>query len=59
MVPRVHGETYAERIPNTKLTVIPGAGHSAHVEKPQETADVIREFLEKENEPRRGVWHTP
>jgi pimeloyl-ACP methyl ester carboxylesterase len=59
MVPRVHGETYAERIPNTKLTVIPGAGHSAHVEKPQETADVIREFLEKENEPRRGVWRTP
>jgi pimeloyl-ACP methyl ester carboxylesterase len=45
-VPRSHGETYAERIPNAKLTVIPGTGHSAHVEKPEETAKLVGEFLE-------------
>lgn len=47
MVPRQHGETYAERIPNAKLTIIPGAGHSAHVEKPEETANLIQEFLKR------------
>ncbi|HUF40812.1 MAG TPA: alpha/beta hydrolase [Verrucomicrobiae bacterium] len=47
MVPRQHGETYAERIPNAKLTIIPGAGHSAHVEKPDETANLIQEFLKR------------
>jgi pimeloyl-ACP methyl ester carboxylesterase len=45
MVPRVHGETYAERIPNTKLKMISGAGHSAHVEKPEETAKLVSDFL--------------
>lgn len=47
MVQRVHGETYAERIPDAKLTIIPGAGHSGHIEKPNEAAKLIREFLEK------------
>lgn len=46
-VPRSHGEMYAERIPNSELKIIPGAGHSAHVEKPGETAKLVREFLEK------------
>jgi len=45
MVPRVHGETYAKLIPNAKLTVIPGAGHSVHVEKPEETARLVADFL--------------
>jgi pimeloyl-ACP methyl ester carboxylesterase len=47
MVPRAHGETYAERIPNAKLTIIPGAGHSAQVEIPEETAKVVLDFLTK------------
>lgn len=46
-VPRVHGETYAKRIPNAKLQIIPGAGHSAHAEKPDETAMLVRDFLGK------------
>ena len=45
MVPRAHGETYAKLIPNAKLTVIPGAGHSVHVEKPEETARLVADFL--------------
>jgi pimeloyl-ACP methyl ester carboxylesterase len=45
MVPRAHGETYAERIPNAKLTIVSGTGHSANVEKPRETATLISDFL--------------
>ncbi|HSK29961.1 MAG TPA: alpha/beta hydrolase [Candidatus Limnocylindria bacterium] len=47
MVPAKHGETYAERIPNAKLTIASGAGHSAHVEKPEETAKAVREFIQR------------
>jgi pimeloyl-ACP methyl ester carboxylesterase len=46
-VPRVHGETYAERIPGAKLAIVPGAGHSVPAEKPEETAKLICEFLKK------------
>jgi pimeloyl-ACP methyl ester carboxylesterase len=48
MVPRAHGETYAKLIPDSgELTIIPGAGHSAHVEKPAETANLVLDFLAK------------
>jgi pimeloyl-ACP methyl ester carboxylesterase len=45
MVPRSHGETYAKLIPSARLEVIPGAGHSAHVEKPEKTARLVLDFL--------------
>ncbi len=45
MVPCIHGETYAERIPNAKLTVVPGAGHSVHAERPEETAKLVLDFV--------------
>ncbi len=45
-VPRMHGETYASLIPNSRdLQLIPGAGHSVHVEKPEETARLVLDFL--------------
>lgn len=47
MVPLKHGETYTEGIPDAKLTIVPGAGHSAHVEKPEESAQLISDFLAK------------
>ena len=47
-VPRSHGETYAKLIPNSgELKIIQGAGHSAHVEKPDETARLVLDFLAK------------
>ena len=47
-VPRSHGETYAKLIPNSgELKIISGAGHSAHVEKPDETAKLVVDFLAK------------
>jgi pimeloyl-ACP methyl ester carboxylesterase len=45
MVPRAHGEAYAKLLANARLAVIPGAGHSAHVEKPDETAQLVSDFL--------------
>jgi pimeloyl-ACP methyl ester carboxylesterase len=44
-VPRAHGETYAAKIPGAKLAIVPGAGHSVHLEKPEDTATLMREFL--------------
>jgi pimeloyl-ACP methyl ester carboxylesterase len=47
-VPRSHGETYAKLIPNSgELKVIASAGHSVHVEKPEETAKLVADFLAK------------
>ena len=41
-VPRSHGETYAKLIPGAEeLKVISGAGHSVHVEKPDEIAKLV------------------
>jgi pimeloyl-ACP methyl ester carboxylesterase len=48
MVPRSHGETYAKLLPGANdLKVIAGAGHSVHVEQPDETAQLILNFLNK------------
>lgn len=44
-VPRAHGELYAQRIPNAKLAIVRGAGHSVPVEKPAEAAKLIGDFL--------------
>jgi pimeloyl-ACP methyl ester carboxylesterase len=45
MVPRAHGDTYAKLMPNARLEIIAGAGHSAAVEKPDETAKLVVDFL--------------
>ena len=45
-VPRSHGETYAKLIPGAgELNVVPNAGHSVHIEKPDETAKLVLDFL--------------
>lgn len=44
-VPRAHGEAYAKLIPNAKLSIVAGAGHSAPAEKPTETAKLVADFL--------------
>lgn len=46
MVPRVHGETYAQLLPNAQpLKIIDHAGHSAHIEQPDITAKTVLTFL--------------
>lgn len=44
-VPPAHGEIYAQRIPNAKLTMVSRAGHSVHVEKPEAIAKTVADFL--------------
>lgn len=45
-VPRSHGETYVVLIPNCReLKILPGTGHSVIVEKPDETAKLVVDFL--------------
>jgi pimeloyl-ACP methyl ester carboxylesterase len=45
MVPRAHAEAYAKLIPDAKLSVVSGAGHSVHVEEPEKTAKLVADFL--------------
>lgn len=46
MVPRAHGETYAERLPGAKgLTLVDDVGHSAPLEAPRATAELLSNFL--------------
>ena len=45
MVPNAHGEVYAAGIPGAKLAIVSGAGHSPQAEKPEETAQLISQFL--------------
>ena len=42
---RAHADELLARLPNAELSVIPVAGHAAHVEAPGETVRRIREFL--------------
>ena len=44
-VPRSHGETYADLIPQAELKIISSAGHSVHVESPEQTAKMTLGFL--------------
>lgn len=46
MVPRAHGEAYAERLSGSNgLEVIAGAGHAAHLEAPDKVAGLVTGFL--------------
>lgn len=45
MVPQDHGKAYADGFPKGALKIIPGAGHSAAAEKPEETAKLVADFL--------------
>jgi pimeloyl-ACP methyl ester carboxylesterase len=45
VVPRAHGERYAERIPDAKLVIVPEVGHLPVLETPEEIADLISDFF--------------
>ena len=46
IVPLVYGEAFHQRIPNSRLLTIPGAGHVPQVEQPHAFARTVLEFLE-------------
>lgn len=45
MVPLAHAHAYAEGLPNARLTVLDGAGHSPHLELPDQTAQLVEEHF--------------
>lgn len=44
-LPRAHVELYAELLPDARIVDVEGAGHLVPLERPDETARVVREFL--------------
>jgi pimeloyl-ACP methyl ester carboxylesterase len=44
-LPRAHVELYAELLPDARIVDVEGAGHLVPLERPEETARVVREFL--------------
>jgi pimeloyl-ACP methyl ester carboxylesterase len=48
MVPSAHGKAYADAISAAgDVEIIAGAGHGVHVEKPDETVELILRLLKK------------
>ncbi len=45
IIPVAHAYQAHEAIPNSRLEIIPGAGHFPHVEEPVRFTDILREFL--------------
>ncbi len=46
MVPRAHGEAYADGLAGSEgLKIIKGAGHAAHLEAPDQVAGLVTDFL--------------
>jgi pimeloyl-ACP methyl ester carboxylesterase len=53
VVPREHAERYAQLIAGARLQTIPDCGHAQHLERPEEVAAVIGEFLSETGEQAR------
>jgi pimeloyl-ACP methyl ester carboxylesterase len=45
MVPLKYAHVFKENIENSKLEIIPKAGHSLHLENPKKLSEIILEFL--------------
>ena len=45
MVPRSHAEAYAERLGDARLEIVGGGGHSIQVERPDEVAALVSDFI--------------
>jgi pimeloyl-ACP methyl ester carboxylesterase len=45
LVPLTHAHAYAEALPNARLTILDRAGHSPHLELPDQTAQLLEEHF--------------
>lgn len=45
--PSTHSQLMADRIPDTRLRVVPDSGHSSPIEKPRAVAEAMRTFFER------------
>jgi len=46
MVPIEHARAYQAGLKGSKLTMLPGCGHSPHVEQPAKTASALKDFFD-------------
>ena len=46
MVPMEHARAYQAGLKGSKLTMLPGCGHSPHVEQPAKTASALKDFFD-------------
>jgi pimeloyl-ACP methyl ester carboxylesterase len=44
-VPRSAGDIYAKNLPNARLQVVPACGHFVDLEKPDELARLVTDFI--------------
>lgn len=47
LIPPAHGETLKALIPNATMTVLPGCGHMAEIERPDLFVDAVSRFIER------------
>ena len=47
LVPTANGKALAEKVPGAELRIIPGVAHMFFWEKPQDSAEIITEFLSR------------
>jgi pimeloyl-ACP methyl ester carboxylesterase len=47
---RAIAERLAQELPNAELRVIEGAGHLPSIERPEETLELVKSFLEPESQ---------
>jgi pimeloyl-ACP methyl ester carboxylesterase len=50
VVPRIHGERYAERIRDARFELVENCGHAPHQERPEATVDAIVAFAGQQRE---------
>jgi branched-chain amino acid transport system permease protein len=55
VMPARIGRRYLSLLPNAKMVTIPGAGHSPHLECPDEFAAVLKDFVEKHASGTKGT----
>jgi pimeloyl-ACP methyl ester carboxylesterase len=46
LVSAAHARTYADRLPDARLKIVPGAGHCVYLERGEEVANEVAAFLE-------------
>ena len=50
LVPKSHAKAYGDSLGNARLEMMDGCGHSPHIEKPEQTVNLLLKFIKKSAE---------